>query len=84
MTIGEMLCHFLSKLEWFSTLFPRIPVPIQKDLERKLSDWRAQNKGKFHSATDETAVETTDETAPAEEHWEDMPTGHRYEHYMFF
>lgn len=29
MTIGEMLRAFLTKLEWFSTLFPRIPVPIQ-------------------------------------------------------
>lgn len=29
MTIGDMLRAFLTKLEWFSTLFPRIPVPIQ-------------------------------------------------------
>lgn len=41
MTIGELLRHFLSKLEWFSTLFPRIPVPTQKDLESKLSNWKA-------------------------------------------
>lgn len=38
MTIGEMLRHFLGKLEWYSTLFPRIPVPIQKDIERKLME----------------------------------------------
>ncbi|CAB3376031.1 Hypothetical predicted protein [Cloeon dipterum] len=38
MTIGNMLRHFLTKLEWFSTLFPRIPVPIQQKLERQLSD----------------------------------------------
>lgn len=31
----------LSKLEWYSTLFPRIPVPIQKDLEKKLSEHAA-------------------------------------------
>lgn len=37
MSIGDMLCHFLSKLDWFSTLFPRIPVPIQQGLEKKLS-----------------------------------------------
>lgn len=30
MTVGEMLRTWLSKLEWYSTLFPRIPVPIQK------------------------------------------------------
>ncbi|RUS81689.1 hypothetical protein EGW08_010551 [Elysia chlorotica] len=35
MTIGEMLRQWLVKLEWYSTLFPRIPVPIQKDLEIK-------------------------------------------------
>lgn len=29
MTIGNILKSFLFKLEWFSTLFPRIPVPIQ-------------------------------------------------------
>lgn len=38
MTIGEMLRHFLGKLEWYSTLFPRIPVPIQKDIEKKLAE----------------------------------------------
>jgi pre-mRNA-splicing factor 38B len=36
MTIGEMLRQWLVKLEWYSTLFPRIPVPIEKDLAIKL------------------------------------------------
>ncbi|XP_022085408.1 pre-mRNA-splicing factor 38B-like isoform X2 [Acanthaster planci] len=40
MTIGEMVRSFLTKLEWFSTLFPRIPVPIMKDLEVKLQEWK--------------------------------------------
>ncbi|MGH0160729.1 UNVERIFIED_CONTAM: hypothetical protein FKN15_039880 [Acipenser sinensis] len=37
MNVGEMLRSFLTKLEWFSTLFPRIPVPVQKmiDLQMK-------------------------------------------------
>ncbi len=34
MTIGEMLRSFLTKLEWFSTLFPRIPVPAQKAIDQ--------------------------------------------------
>ncbi|KAK6620714.1 hypothetical protein RUM43_011009 [Polyplax serrata] len=38
MTIGDMLRHFLTKLEWFSTLFPRIPVPIQQKIERKINE----------------------------------------------
>ena len=36
-TIGGIVRHMLTKLEWHATLFPRIPVPIQKDLEKKLS-----------------------------------------------
>lgn len=36
MTIGQMCRHMLTKLDWFSTLFPRVPVPIQKDIESKL------------------------------------------------
>ncbi|XP_065201026.1 pre-mRNA-splicing factor 38B-like [Planococcus citri] len=38
MTIGNILKNFLCKLEWFSTLFPRIPVPIQQKLERKMNE----------------------------------------------
>ncbi|KAM8839619.1 LOW QUALITY PROTEIN: pre-mRNA-splicing factor 38B [Synchiropus picturatus] len=36
MTIGEMLRSFLTKLEWFSTLFPRIPVPVQKSIDQQM------------------------------------------------
>lgn len=36
MTIGEMLRSFLTKLEWFSTLFPRIPVPVQKVIDQQI------------------------------------------------
>lgn len=36
MTIGEMLRSFLTKLEWFSTLFPRIPVPVQKQIDQHM------------------------------------------------
>ncbi|XP_014217725.1 pre-mRNA-splicing factor 38B isoform X2 [Copidosoma floridanum] len=38
MKIGDILKQFLTKLEWFSTLFPRIPVPIQKELEQRLAE----------------------------------------------
>lgn len=37
-TVGQIVRHMLSKLDWYSTLFPRIPVPIQKDLEKKLAE----------------------------------------------
>ncbi|VDL19457.1 unnamed protein product, partial [Hymenolepis diminuta] len=38
MTIGAMLVQFLTKLDWFTTLFPRIPVPVQKKIEEKLRE----------------------------------------------
>lgn len=67
MTIGDMLQHFLSKLEWFSTLFPRIPVPIQKQIEKNLSEWRLQNKGKIHSSS----TAETREISPNRNHLDD-------------
>ncbi|CAH1112952.1 unnamed protein product [Psylliodes chrysocephalus] len=36
MAIGLMLRQWLVKLEWFSTLFPRIPVPIQQKIQKHL------------------------------------------------
>ena len=36
MTVGQMVRSFLLKLDWYDSLFPRIPVPIQKDLQQKL------------------------------------------------
>jgi pre-mRNA-splicing factor 38B len=38
MTIGQLCRTFFQKLDWYGTLFPRIPVPIQKDIDQKLRD----------------------------------------------
>ncbi|XP_045483617.1 pre-mRNA-splicing factor 38B [Harmonia axyridis] len=38
MTIGTMLRQWLVKLEWFSTLFPRIPVPIQQKIQKFMAE----------------------------------------------
>ncbi|XP_062139540.1 pre-mRNA-splicing factor 38B isoform X1 [Drosophila sulfurigaster albostrigata] len=38
-TIGQMVYQFMTKLDWFSTLFPRIPVPIQKQIEKKIEQY---------------------------------------------
>ncbi|UYV73284.1 PRPF38B [Cordylochernes scorpioides] len=43
MTMGDLVRHLLTKLDWFSTLFPRIPVPIQKEIERKITEYKAQH-----------------------------------------
>lgn len=36
-TIGVLVRQMMIKLDWFSTLFPRIPVPIQKQIEQRLA-----------------------------------------------
>ncbi|ENN75786.1 pre-mRNA-splicing factor 38B isoform X1 [Dendroctonus ponderosae] len=38
MTMGQILRQWLVKLEWFSTLFPRIPVPIQHRIQKFLEE----------------------------------------------
>lgn len=38
MTIGQMLRQWLLRLEWFDTLFPRIPIPIQNEIMSQLRD----------------------------------------------
>ncbi|XP_055529878.1 pre-mRNA-splicing factor 38B [Wyeomyia smithii] len=47
MTIGNMIRQWLTKLDWFSTLFPRIPVPIQKQIESKLDQFARENNVSF-------------------------------------
>lgn len=43
-TIGSILRQWLVKLDWFSTLFPRIPVPVQKQIEQRLAEYDRINK----------------------------------------
>lgn len=57
--VGEMLRQFLTKLDWYSALFPRIPVPIQKQIDAKMREF-----GPFRrEGQEEEAVERYD--APA-------------------
>ncbi|CAD6190011.1 unnamed protein product [Caenorhabditis auriculariae] len=55
-TFGQMVRTMLTKLDWYGTLFPRIPVPIQKDIDEKFTerkrlymeeemDYRSQRRG---------------------------------------
>ena len=37
-TIGEMVRMMLTKLDWFGTLFPRIAVNVQKELDEKIKE----------------------------------------------
>lgn len=50
MTIGQMCRLFLTKLEWFATLFPRIPVPIQKQIESKLQEYAQEHGLNYNEA----------------------------------
>lgn len=57
MTIGEMLRSFLTKLEWFSTLFPRIPVPVQKIIDQQM---KARPRKVAQKETQEEEAEFTE------------------------
>ncbi|KHN80035.1 putative ubiquitin carboxyl-terminal hydrolase ubh-4 [Toxocara canis] len=38
MTMAQVVKMMLTKLDWYGTLFPRIPVPIQKEIEQKFRE----------------------------------------------
>lgn len=45
--IGEVCRMMLSKLDWFGTLFPRLPVNTQKNLEAKLKEFKIASRYVF-------------------------------------
>ncbi|RWS12552.1 pre-mRNA-splicing factor 38B-like isoform X1 [Dinothrombium tinctorium] len=61
MTIGQICKHILTKLDWFSTLFPRIPVPIQKDIEKRMNEHEREQKEKRQSLIEEGELEEESE-----------------------
>ncbi|XP_064649181.1 pre-mRNA-splicing factor 38B-like [Lineus longissimus] len=64
--IGEIARQFMVKLEWWSTLFPRIPVPIQKSIENHM---RQRNQEKFAAHEQELAAQGAEaEGGAGEEH----------------
>jgi pre-mRNA-splicing factor 38B len=62
-TIGQMSRHMLTKLDWFSTLFPRVPVPIQKDIESKLKkrDAKVEEQMRAERGIEDGEVEDEEE-----------------------
>ncbi|OWA52289.1 Pre-mRNA-splicing factor 38B [Hypsibius exemplaris] len=42
--MGQLVHHLLSRLDWYGTLFPRVPVPVQKVLDAKLKERRIQQQ----------------------------------------
>ena len=51
-----MSYQFLTKLDWFATLFPRIPVPIQKQIEKSVEMYCRQNNINLYQIISTTAV----------------------------
>lgn len=49
MTIGQMIRSFLLKPDWYSTLFPRIPVPIHKDINARLCEMNLDDERKVYA-----------------------------------
>ena len=58
MSIGELCQQWMTKLEWYSTLFPRIPVPIQKMIEQKMKEWEGSRREAMFTAQQEQQAVT--------------------------
>lgn len=61
MTIGDLVEHFLTKLDWYSTLFPRIAVPVQKQIEQGMRQHKANKWRNGAAAAAATAAVATNE-----------------------
>ncbi|KII64837.1 Pre-mRNA-splicing factor 38B [Thelohanellus kitauei] len=44
MTIGTMIRNMLTELDWYGTLFPRIPLQIQKQIDSEIDEHDEQSK----------------------------------------
>ena len=47
-SIGEMCRMLLTRQDWFGTMFPRLPVNVQKILEEKLKELKKQKRYSAH------------------------------------
>ena len=59
MTFGQMVRTMINKLDWYETLFPRIPVPIQKESDERF----AERKKKQLREEDEWQGESSEKPA---------------------
>lgn len=46
-SIGEMCHMLLTRQDWFGTMFPRLPVNVQKTIEEKLKEVKKQKRYKM-------------------------------------
>lgn len=73
-SMGQMVYQFLTKLDWFSTLFPRIPVPIQKQIEKKIEQYCRENTVTVHQLSAGPGLAATNTRANRDE-FEPEPEG---------
>ncbi|KAI8580721.1 hypothetical protein K450DRAFT_235635, partial [Umbelopsis ramanniana AG] len=45
-TIGKLCRHLLTDIKFYGTMLPRIPVPIARDIEKKIADYDRESKGR--------------------------------------
>lgn len=45
-TIGKLCRHLLTDIKYHGTMLPRIPVPIARDIEKKIADYDRESKGR--------------------------------------
>lgn len=45
-TIGKLCRHLLTDIKYHGTMLPRIPVPIARDIEKKIADHDRENRGR--------------------------------------
>ncbi|CAO3665023.1 unnamed protein product [Umbelopsis ramanniana] len=45
-TIGKLCRHLLTDIKYHGTMLPRIPVPIARDIEKKIADYDREQKGR--------------------------------------
>uniref|UniRef100_A0A7E4VDW9 Pre-mRNA-splicing factor 38 n=1 Tax=Panagrellus redivivus TaxID=6233 RepID=A0A7E4VDW9_PANRE len=55
MEVGQMIRTLLTKLDWYGTLFPRIPIPIQKDIDNRLREHGRAYHGNYDNNWDRNA-----------------------------
>jgi pre-mRNA-splicing factor 38B len=44
-TIGKLCRHLLTDIKYYGTMLPRIPVPIAREIEKKMADYDRESKG---------------------------------------
>uniref|UniRef100_A0A0K0ER33 Pre-mRNA-splicing factor 38 n=1 Tax=Strongyloides stercoralis TaxID=6248 RepID=A0A0K0ER33_STRER len=59
-TIGEMLKHLLTNLDFYGTLLPRIPIPIQISIDKKIGIDDKGNYGRDKSSKHSTSEKIND------------------------